>query len=148
MQKGKTDYKAELQKKNVIAFVPTGNSMWPTLRGQKQSVIVKLKSDRLSYFDVGLYTRADGTNVLHRVVEVNSKGYVMVGDSQDYLEQVSEDMVYGVMTGFYRGKKYIDANDPKHLKKIEKWYRRKFLRKLRLKCFYTWQKIKRKFKKD
>ena len=142
------DYRRELLDKKIIAFVPIGNSMWPTLKNKKQSVIIALKTDRLAYFDVGLYVRSDGTTVLHRVLEVKKDGYVMVGDSQDYREVVKEESVIGVMVGFYRGSKYIDANDQRYLKRTERWLRRKRQRKIKLKIFYTIQKLKRLFNKD
>ena len=147
MDKVGTDYRTELNKNSVIAFVPRGNSMWPTLKGGKQSVVVAKKEGRLSYFDVALYVRDDGTNVLHRVMKVENDGYVMLGDSQYALEKVKEEQVLGVMVGFYRGEKYVDANDVEYLKKVEKWFRKKFWRKLRLKVFYSLQKIKRIFSK-
>lgn len=144
---GKVDYEKILSEKGVVAFVPSGNSMWPTLKGGKQSVVVKAKEKRLSYYDVALYVRADGVNVLHRVVEVKDDGYVMRGDSQDLLETVKEEQVIGVMAGFYRGQRYIDANDARYLNQVERWFRKKLLRKIRLKLFYTKQRIKNKIKK-
>ena len=146
MVKSINDYKKELEKNDVIAFTPRGNSMWPTLKGEKQAVIVAKKEERLSYFDVALYVREDGMNVLHRVVEVKTDGYVMRGDSQEVLETVAEDQVIGVMQGFYRGKKYIDATDPKYLRSIEKWFRRKRIRRFRIKLMYTLKKIGRLFR--
>ena len=46
------DYEKELVKNGVIAFVPSGNSMWPTLKHRKQSVIVKLKTEKLKKLKV------------------------------------------------------------------------------------------------
>ena len=86
-------------------------------------------------------------NVLHRVVEVKTDGYVMRGDSQEELEFVKEDQVVGVMKGFHRGKKFIDAQDPKYLSDVEKWYRRKRVRRLRVKLMYLKRKIGRFFRR-
>ena len=147
MVKSINDYRKELEKNGVIAFTPRGNSMWPTLKGGKQAVIVAKKEERLSYFDVALYVREDGMNVLHRVVEVKTDGYVMRGDSQEELEFVKEDQVVGVMKGFHRGKKFIDAQDPKYLSDVEKWYRRKRVRRLRVKLMYLKRKIGRFFRR-
>ena len=146
MVKSANDYKKELEKNSVIAFTPKGNSMWPTLKGEKQAVIVAKKEKRLSYFDVALYVREDGTNVLHRVVEVKNDGYVMRGDSQELLEFVKEEQVLGVMTGFYKGKAYIDATDLKYLKSVEKWYRRKRVRRLKIKLMYVCKRLRGLFR--
>lgn len=145
--KNLSDYKKELEKNNIIAFVPKGNSMWPTLKNKKQSVVVKAKTERLKKFDVALYVRGQNMFVLHRVMEVLPDGYIICGDSQFDLEKVLEDQIFGVMIGFYRGKKYIDCQDKKYVKKIEKWYKRKLYRKIRIKLFYFVIIIKSKIKR-
>jgi hypothetical protein len=143
----RSDYQTELEKNNSIAFVPGGNSMWPILKHKGQSVIVCRKTEKLKKFDVAFYKRKSGAFVLHRVMEITDDGYVMCGDSQFFLENVKEEQVFGIMIGFYRGKKYVDVNDPKYVKEIENWYGRKLRRKIRLKLFRIRQKIKRLFKR-
>ena len=142
-----SDYKTELEKNGAIAFVPGGNSMWPTLKNRGQSVIVKKKSERLKKFDVALYQRYNGAFVLHRVIEPVKDGYIICGDSQFTLENVKEEQVFGVMEGFYRGKKYIVCTDKKYCKEVERWYKRKNWRKFRLKCFFFWQRVKNKLRR-
>lgn len=136
------DYQKELEKNGVIAFVPSGNSMWPTLKHKGQSVIVKKKTERLRPMDVALYVRNDGRNILHRVIDVTDNGYVICGDSQFVKERVAEEHVYGVMVGFYRGKRYIEATDPDYVKRSERLFAHEKIRKLRVKVFffYLWLK--------
>lgn len=143
------NYKTELEKNGAIAFVPRGNSMWPIIKNHKQSVIIRKKelSERLKPLDVAFYLRKNGAFVLHRVISLTEQGYVMCGDSQYALEQVEEGQVFGVLEGFYKGKKYVKATDTKYIKKVKKWYSRKFLRKLRLKCFYLRNRIINKLKR-
>ncbi len=140
------DYKTELEKNGVIAFVPKGNSMWPTLKDKGQSVIVKIKTERLRPLDVAFYRRADGRNVLHRVMKVTDSGYIMCGDSQFVKERVAEDSVYGVMVGFYRGKRYIEVTDPEYIERVKKWYGHERKRKFRIKTFFFSVRIKEFFK--
>ena len=147
MQVGNSDYKSELEKHGVIGFVPGGNSMWPTLKNRGQSVVVRKKEGRLKKFDVALYSRENGAFVLHRVMKVTDNGYIICGDSQFTLETVKEEQVFGVMEGFYRGKKYVECTDPKYCKQIEKWFRRKKIRKARLKVFFFFQRVKNKLKR-
>ena len=78
----KTDYKTELEKNGILAFVPGGNSMWPTLKNRGQSVVVLVKKEKLKRYDVALYLRDNGTFVLHRVIEPTEWGYIICGDSQ------------------------------------------------------------------
>lgn len=140
----KSNYKTELEKNGVIGFVPGGNSMWPILKNRAQSVVVKLKKERLKPLDVAFYTRDSGVFVLHRVMQVMDGGYVMCGDSQFNTEKVKEENVFGVMEGFYQGKKYIEVTDERYIKRVERWYSHKFRRKLRLKLFYFSNRVKNK----
>lgn len=132
----------ELIKNGVIAFVPSGNSMWPTLKNRGQSVIVRKKTEKLKAMDVALYRRDNGTNVLHRVMKATSYGYIMCGDSQFTLEKVKEDHVYGVMTAFYKGKRCIEVTDPYYIAQIKRLYSNERRRKFRVKMFFLANRIK------
>ena len=145
--KKENDFKSELLNNKTIAFVPSGNSMWPTLKNKGQTVIVVPKTDRLKLYDVAFYERVDHSFVLHRVVEVLPKGYRMCGDSQINTEDIEESAVFGVMAGFYVGDKYIEAGDKKYRRRVSKWYSNKLLRKIILKFFRLGLKLKTKSKK-
>ena len=136
------NYRTELLKNGAIAFVPSGNSMWPILKNRKQSVIAVKKTEKLRRFDVALYERDNGAFVLHRVMKSTDYGYVICGDSQFSLEKVREEQVFGVMSGFYSGKKFVSCKDEKYAAKVEKWYGRPTLRKIRLKFFYFRLRVK------
>ena len=43
---GDANYRTELEKNGALAFVPSGNSMWPTLKNRGQSVIVERKTKK------------------------------------------------------------------------------------------------------
>ena len=147
MDKKVIDYKKELNEKGVLAFVPSGNSMWPTLKSKKQSVVIKAKTQKLQPFDVALYERQPNVYVLHRVIQDTEEGYITCGDSQFTLELVDEDKVFGVMEGFYRGKKYIEVTDKKYIAKTKRWYKNKNWRRFRIKTFLLSQRIKNKIKR-
>lgn len=140
-------YKEEVEKRGVISFVPNGVSMWPILKNRGQSVIVEKKNRKLVKYDVAFYQRPSGACVLHRVLEVTDDGYVMCGDSQFVLEDVKEEQVFGVMTGFYSKGKYIPSNDPKYLGRVERWYGRKVRRKVKITIFMFFIRVKNKLKR-
>ena len=142
-----SDMKTQLEKDGVIAFVPGGISMWPTLKDKGQSVVVEKNQERLDKFDVALYLRADGSYVLHRVIGVLDDGYVMLGDSQVNPEKVLEEQILGKMTGFYKGETFVDVNSKEYLEQVEKWYNNPARRKRKIKRFYFRQAIKKKLKK-
>ncbi len=145
-EKNKCSYQEQLQTNSQIAIIPKGNSMWPTLKNQGQSVIIGAKTERLSELDVALYVRGKNDFVLHRVIKVLPDGYLMCGDSQFVLEKVSEEQIFGVMLGFYRGKNYVDGKDVKYLNKIKKWYKKTAYRKFRVKLFFLKEGAKHKLK--
>ena len=129
------NYKLELLKKGVVAFIPRGNSMWPTLKDRGQTVILIKKTERLKRFDVGFFIRPNGQYVLHRVIQVTEKGYVFQGDGQDFTETVLEEDVIAYMEGFYRGKRYVEANNSKYLKEVERLYSNDKKRIKRVNCY-------------
>lgn len=140
------EYLTQLNKYNAIAFVPSGNSMWPILNHKRQSVIVVKKTERLKVNDVALYYRKDNATVLHRVIKVLEDGYVIQGDSQTYLENVKEDCVFGVMVGFYKGKKYVSADNERYIKKVEKWYNDENKRQRKCKRHFKYLSLKGKIR--
>ena len=141
------DYKKKIEQTGVIAFLPSGTSMWPTLKGKGQIVVVEKKEDELKKFDVALFVRGDGKYVLHRVVKVEKDCYIVRGDSQTYLEKVNKEQVLGVMTGFYKGKKLVSCTDNAYIKRVERWYKGGFFVNLKLKNFFFWQRVGNKLKK-
>lgn len=140
------NYKTEIEKNGVITFVPTGNSMLPFIKNHKYTVIAVKKTERLKPLDVALYTVGD-KYVLHRVLAVKEGYYIICGDNRPEYEKVNEDDVFGVITGYYKGKKYVDCNDPAYIKKIKKWYKNEKTRKRKIKRIYRNISIKHKFKR-
>lgn len=137
----------ELFKHGRVSFVPAGNSMWPTVKNKRQSVVIGKKTERLTPYDVALYIRSDGKAILHRVLAVTDFGYITCGDSLFTEERVEESSVIGVLEGFYRGKKYIDARSEKEKKKSEKWFLKKGKRKFLTGCFFFFGKWGTRIKK-
>ncbi len=129
------DYKSVLQKQGILAFVPDGNSMWPFIKNGKQSVIVEIPKNPIKIYDVVFFTRSDGTQILHRVLGFDNDKLVVGGDSQSFTEVINPSDVFGVMTGFYKGKKYFSVEDNSYLKRVKKWCKNGFLTKLRKKLF-------------
>ena len=143
------DYKTALISHGFLAFVPRGNSMWPTLKNGKQSVVLLPKKERLKRMDVAMYKRDDGSFVLHRVIEVKEDGYVFCGDSMAITlkEFVKEEQVFGVMVGYYKHKRYITTEDNSFIRRGEKLYKHEGFRifKVRLAGFLF--RVKNKLKR-
>lgn len=94
-----------------VTFGPKGTSMLPLIRQGVDKVVLKKFEAPLKKYDIPLYRRADGSFILHRVVKVDKdKTYIMSGDNQTALERgVTDDQILGVVSGVYRGDKFISC---------------------------------------
>ena len=104
------DYLAE---NDSLTYTIVGVSMLPLLRQGKDLFTVRRKGpERCKVGDVVLFRRGDQF-VLHRVVQVREKDYVILGDNCVAREYgITDDDILGVMTGFVRGGKEVGVSDP------------------------------------
>lgn len=87
-----------------------GTSMEPLIHQQKDNIIVVKNDSRLKKYDVPVYVTPKGKYIMHRVVKVCDDHYVIVGDNLLNKEYVTDDMICGVLVGFYKnGKHYVDC---------------------------------------
>lgn len=88
-----------------IELTATGNSMRPLWHHRKD--VVRLSAicvDDIKKWDVLLYTRADGSFVLHRVVKIGEKTLDFLGDAQFLVEKnVPKENVVAKAVGHKRG---------------------------------------------
>ena len=101
-----------LLKDGFLAYTCTGYSMMPLLRPGRDVVVIKKKdSSRCKRLDVVLYRRGD-MYVIHRVLRVLPKGYVIVGDHNAFLEyDIKDKDILGVMVKFIRHGKSITTDN-------------------------------------
>lgn len=100
-----------LAKGGVYVSPTVGVSMRPLLRQGKDRVILVPPQGRLQKYDVPLYRRGNDY-VLHRIVAVRPDDYVVLGDNCVTREYVKDEQIVGVLTGFYRGKRYVELTAP------------------------------------
>ncbi|MGN0521083.1 MAG: S24/S26 family peptidase [Eubacterium sp.] len=91
-----------------------GSSMKPLIHQQKDNIIIVKNEGRLKKYDVPVYVTPKGKYIMHRVVKVCDDHYVIVGDNLLKKEYVTDDMICGVLAGFYKnGKHYVDCQNSK-----------------------------------
>ena len=91
-----------------------GTSMEPLIHEQQDNIIVVKNKGRLKKYDVAVYVTPQGKYIMHRVVKVCDDHYDIVGANLLKKEYVTDDMICGVLVGFYKkGKKYIDCTSSK-----------------------------------
>lgn len=100
-----------LARDGVYVSPTVGVSMRPMLRQGRDRVILVPPKGRLKRFDVPLYRRGKDY-VLHRIIAVRPEDYVVLGDNCVAREYVRDEQIIGVLTGFYRNRRYVDLKNP------------------------------------
>ena len=108
-----------LREKGVYVGPTVGTSMLPMLKSRRDTIVVKLKTERLKRLDVALYRRGDAY-VLHRVLAPIEGGYLIRGDNCYSDEHIPEKDVFGVLIEFFRKDKHILCTDEKYIRYAEK----------------------------
>lgn len=91
-----------------------GVSMYPMLRNRRDTIVIEPVDERLKKYDVPLYRRGEDY-VLHRIVKVKPKGYIICGDNCMRGEyNITDRQIIGVLREFYRDGKKIDMNGWKY----------------------------------
>ncbi len=118
--------------------IPVGTSMYPMLRNRRDSVyLVKYNMQGLKKYDLPVYKRADGTQVMHRCLGKNEDGYIMCGDNQWVLEfGIKDEQVIAVSEGFYRDERYIKNSNIIYWLYCRLWCFSLRLRKLALRVIH------------
>ncbi len=109
---------------------PHGVSMWPMIRNGVDSVVVNPVNGRLKKYDLPVYLDNRGRYVVHRIIDVTEKGYVICGDGLYEIEyDITDKNILGIVTGFFRKEKYIDTHNKKYLRYVHFWVDNFYLRK-------------------
>ncbi len=110
-----------LNKTGIYSGLTSGTSMEPLIHHQKDTIIVTKVNGRLKKYDIPVYKGKNGKMIMHRIVKVCDNHYVIQGDNTNYTEYVTDDMIIGRLSGFYKnGKKYIDLEKNKAYKLYSK----------------------------
>lgn len=106
-----------LDRTGIYTGLTMGSSMWPLIHQQRDNIIVVKSKGRLKKYDVPVYCTKSGRYIMHRIVAVREDHYVIIGDNLLKREYVTDDMICGVLAGFYKdGKRYIDCQNSKAYK--------------------------------
>lgn len=97
-----------------------GDSMLPMLDENKDAVRIVPLSAPLKKYDLPLYRRPDGQLVLHRIIDVKKKHYIICGDNRKGLEKVPFRWIIGVTEGFFKDGKYIPVTNEEYVEYVKK----------------------------
>ena len=96
-----------LDRYGTLVYTNVGVSMLPLMRQGKDLFIVRKKgTERCRKGDVVLFRRPPDKYVLHRIIDVREKEYILLGDNCLRKEYgIRDDDIIGVMTAFVRNGK-------------------------------------------
>lgn len=107
-----SDFASVIRERGKYVGPPAGPSMQPLLRMHRDAAVLVAPTFPLKKYDVILYRRRNGQYVLHRIIGVKQGAYVLCGDAQWRRESgITDEMVIGVMQGFFRGDRYIPSTN-------------------------------------
>ena len=113
----------QLAKGLSVTFTPSGTSMLPMLRPNRDAVTLSpLPKGRLKKYDLPLYRRDNGRYVLHRIVGVGET-YTCLGDNHVGRERgIRDDQMIALVTSFRRNGKEISVNATSYRLYCRFWY--------------------------
>ena len=129
-----------------VQFTTRGISMYPLLRNGKDQVVLGPLPEKLKKYDLPLYRRDNGKFVLHRIIRVTPEGYLISGDNQYKLEEVSRQQMLAVVSAFVRKGRSHTLREPGYRLYRWAWVKLFWLRKpyikLRRKLGRIYHKLK------
>lgn len=112
-----------LEKDGYLVYTNIGTSMMPLLRQRRDIIEIRRKdpATRCKRYDAVLYKYGD-KYILHRVLKVRPKDYVICGDHCIWREYgITDDQILGVMTRVVRDGKSIYPTDWKYKLYVHLW---------------------------
>lgn len=136
----------QLQNGGKANLVVTGVSMKPMLtEGRDTVILMPITADPVAG-DIVLYRRDNGKFVLHRIIRVTPEGYLISGDNQYKLEEVSRQQMLAVVSAFVRKGRSHTLREPGYRLYRWAWVKLFWLRKpyikLRRKLGRIYHKLK------
>jgi len=130
-----------LEKYGKIVHPIKGTSMLPMLDEDKDAVeIVPIKGP-LQLYDLTLFERPDGQLVLHRIIAVRRKFFLICGDNSIEVEKVPLEWIVGVAQGFYKNGTYVSCQNEQYISYVHnRWKdysKRELIKKVPKECTVT-----------
>lgn len=118
----KSSFEEILESEGRLIYSNVGDSMLPVIRQGRDLLVIERTSGRLKQYDVPLYRRDTGQYVLHRVLKVRERDYVLCGDNRWGRETgITDRHVLGVLTAIIREGKTLSVTDRRYRIYVRLW---------------------------
>ena len=95
----KATFEDILNRDGRLIYSSVGDSMLPMIRQGRDLLVIEKPSGRLKRYDIPLYKRDNGRYVLHRILKVRDRDYVICGDNRWNPEYgITDRHIIGVLT--------------------------------------------------
>lgn len=123
MSSMRSTFENEIEKYGYLVYTNVGNSMMPLIRNGKDIlVITKKKESRLKKYDIVLYKRDNGQYVLHRILKVRRKDYILCGDNRCKKEKgVTDKQIIGILEKIIKDDIVINVHNRKYILFLHIW---------------------------
>ena len=111
-----------LEEDGILYHTSKGVSMRPLIREGKDILVIKKPAGRLKKYDIPLYKRDSGEYVLHRILKVREKDYVICGDNRWTKEYgISDRHIIGVLSAVVRNGREVPVTDWRYRLYVHLW---------------------------
>lgn len=118
----KSTFEEEIQRTGKLVYTNVGDSMLPLIRQGRDLLVISRVEGRLKKYDVPLYKRDSGQYVLHRILKVRDKDYVICGDNRYHREYgITDRHIIGVLTGIVRDGREISMKSLPYRLYVHLW---------------------------
>ncbi len=115
-----TTFAEELSCGHTVTYFTVGVSMRPLLIERETHVMIAPVQTAVPG-DILLYTRRNGSHVLHRCIRADGQFCYMRGDNTYGLEKIHREQVLGVVTHIYRKGRRFDTNHEAYRRYVSFW---------------------------
>ena len=117
-----TRFEDVIERDGRLIYTNVGDSMRPLIRQDRDILIIGKPNGRLKKYDVPLYKRDSGQYVLHRILKVRERDYVICGDNRYSKEYgITDRHIIGVLTAVVRDGKEIPITDRRYRLYVHLW---------------------------
>ena len=117
-----TRFEDVIERDGRLIYTNVGDSMRPLIRQDRDILIIEKPNGRLKKYDVPLYKRDSGQYVLHRILKVRERDYVICGDNRYSKEYgITDRHIIGVLTAVVRDGKEIPITDWRYRLYVHLW---------------------------
>lgn len=123
---------AKLGSEGIVRILSMGNSMYPLFSHKRDQVFLeRTDTGNLKKYDMILYQRDNGQYVLHRIVGVGEKGFILRGDAQTVNEYpIRENQIIAKVSGFARKGKEHTCDEMSYRFYVYLWTHTVLLRRI------------------